>query len=234
MKNNSSFIHSFRSLKPEYCFRQSELVDWVTEAHIRTQEIQGYPNSNLSRLKRFAVNEAYIKERYTEYGDASYNWEEHQIFSITKDTPSGTDIKKRNDFFSNVALKRIEEIYQNQSIGDHLIHVTCTGYTAPSAPQLYFANKNHVPNITHAYHMGCYASLPTIRLAQALSRAENKKVDIIHNEVCSIHLNAGNHSPEQIVVQTLFADGHIFYRVDHQEKGLKILGIKEKIFPRND
>jgi prepilin-type processing-associated H-X9-DG protein len=83
--------------------------------------------------------------------------------------------------------------------------------------------------ITHAYHMGCYASLPAVRIAHALVQSEKVEnpsflVDIVHNEMCSLHMNPSSHSPEQMVVQTLFADGHVKYSlsVTPEENNLKV------------
>lgn len=231
MKKRHTYLHSFHSIAPQNLFSQSTLIDWVISAHMKSQEISGGPTPNLNRLKRFAVNEVFIKERYIEYGDSSQDWENHSIYSLTHNTPSGVDIEKRNEYYSDIVTERIKELYKNKTIPDHFIHVTCTGYVSPSAPQLFFSSLPRSPQITHAYHMGCYASLPAIRMARAFSLEDSKKVDVVHNEICSIHLNPNNHLPEQIVVQTLFADGHIYYQVSQEEKGLRIIGIKEKLIP---
>jgi predicted naringenin-chalcone synthase len=58
-------------------------------------------------------------------------------------------------------------------------------------------------------------------------------VDIVHTEFCSLHLNPSQHQPEQLVVQSLFADGHIRYSVGPDEggAGLRFLGVHEEIIP---
>jgi len=61
--------------------------------------------------------------------------------------------------------------------------------------------------VIHAYHMSCYASLPTIRLAAGLVATGKSRVDIVHTEMCTLHMDPSQHLPEQLVVQTLFADG---------------------------
>ena len=50
---------------------------------------------------------------------------------------------------------------------DDIIHVTCTGYEAPSAVQKLAVRRGWQDRvgITHAYHMGCYASMPAVRMA---------------------------------------------------------------------
>ena len=71
--------------------------------------------------------------------------------------------------------------------------------------------------VSHAYHMGCYAALPAVRQAMGLAhvlQADGQRaprVDLVHTELCTLHLDPGDHSPEQLVVQSLFADGSIRY-----------------------
>jgi predicted naringenin-chalcone synthase len=64
-----------------------------------------------------------------------------------------------------------------------------------------------------------------------LALSEEKEIDIVHTEMCSLHLRPEIHTPEQIVVQTLFADGHIKYAVSDEHKGMKIICVHEKMIP---
>jgi predicted naringenin-chalcone synthase len=87
--------------------------------------------------------------------------------------------------------------------------------------------------------MGCYASLPAVRIADGFRAAGLahglKRIDIVHTEICSLHLNLADHSPEQMVVQSLFADGHIRYSAVSSESaepgGLELVTIHEEILP---
>jgi predicted naringenin-chalcone synthase len=90
--------------------------------------------------------------------------------------------------------------------------------------------------------MGCYAALPAIRVASGLlSNPQSDgpaRAEIIHTELCTLHFNPLDHRPEQIVVQGLFADGHIRYSVVHDEgpgsgsrSGFEILAVREEIVP---
>src|SRR5690606_7983681 len=168
----------FLLVRPQNVYAQSDLIDWVILAHEKSQSFSKESN-NLKRLKRFTLNENYIHQRYIECDDADENWEQHDIYHISKESPCGVDIEKRQEFYATRVFSRFEEIYGRRPTPDHLIHVTCTGYISPSAPQLYFSKKESAPAITHAYHMGCYASLPAIRMAQALAISEDKKIDIV-------------------------------------------------------
>jgi predicted naringenin-chalcone synthase len=89
--------------------------------------------------------------------------------------------------------------------------------------------------------MGCYASLPAVRIAESLVQAAALrnpqaafKADVVHTEMCGLHMNAALHTPEQIVVQTLFADGHIKYSVGSEAaftEGFRILKVHEEVIP---
>lgn len=80
--------------------------------------------------------------------------------------------------------------------------------------------------------MGCYAALPAVRMAEGFCAVKNKQVDIIHTEMCGLHMDTSDNSPEQLVVQSLFADGHIKYsaiaakNVNH---GFRVKNIREQI-----
>jgi predicted naringenin-chalcone synthase len=69
------------------------------------------------------------------------------------------------------------------------------------------------------------------------SRPHNA-VDVVHTELCSLHMNPLLHSPEQLVIQTLFADGIIKYSLrdtPHRDGQpcFRILGSLEQIVPNS-
>jgi len=87
--------------------------------------------------------------------------------------------------------------------------------------------------------MGCYASIPALRIASGClqtSYAEHPRTDIVHTELCTLHLDLGDHSPEQVVVQSLFADGFIRYSLtgDPVDASLEILATAEHIIPASE
>ena len=228
---NGTFLHSFIPILPSFHGRQADLVDWIVSKHGESlRMIQPGGDHLLEKLlKRFAVNESQINTRY-------FDTDREQIYQLDIHRLAGADILQRNLFFGQRVLEILDEMYANEKTPEHLIHVTCTGYLSPSCPQIYFSKKQLQPEITHAYHMGCYASLPAVRMAQAFAIGRGQLVDIVHNEICSLHLNPSQHSPEQIVVQTLFADGHIKYSLSEKSQGpsLKIISVKEKIIPDSE
>jgi len=67
----------------------------------------------------------------------------------------------------------------------------------------------------------------------------SRRADIIHTEMCSLHFNPIDHSPEQFVVQSLFADGHIRYSMTIDaaaqaainQPAFEILAVREETVP---
>jgi len=228
MINHPTVLHSFKSIYPRFQAKQSDLEEWLIDIHQHSITLSQLPQSENFKniLKRFCVSEKQIGKRF-------FETDREFIYQLTKDSLSGSDIGQRHNFFGKRCLEIFEEIYASEVIPDHLIHVTCTGYLSPSAPQIYFSDQQKIPDITHAYHMGCYASLPAVRMAAAFSQSFAQKVDVVHTEMCSLHLDPAIHSPEQMVVQSLFADGHIKYTIDDNFPGrkLEVQSIKEKIIP---
>ena len=91
--------------------------------------------------------------------------------------------------------------------------------------------------MTHVYHMGCYASIPAIRIAGGFlaSAGEKAQADIVHTEICSLHSNPADHNLDQLVSQSLFADGFIKYSVRKQDDAphLKIVSTRQEIVPNS-
>jgi predicted naringenin-chalcone synthase len=228
------YIHSFLSILPEHHLPQSQIVDWTLKSHIAVESFKGEGDGEkFSRhLARFCLNENYITQRYFECNEVDENWEQHRIYKITPNNPMGATIEERNIFFGEKAKVVFEKMYHDQ-VPEHIVHVTCTGYISPSPAQVYFSGKEKSPAITHAYHMGCYASLPAVRMAVGLSMSEERTIDVVHTEMCSLHLRPEVHTPEQMVVQTLFADGHIKYSIGQERKGMKVLSVHEKLVPES-
>jgi predicted naringenin-chalcone synthase len=153
----------------------------------------------------------------------------------------------RTRAFAHAAEGALTRLYAERGAPpSDLLHVTCTGYASPSAAQRLVAKKGWgaCARVMHLYHMGCYAAFPAVRVAcgfvaDAAARGSSgpRRSDIAHTEICSLHLNPLLHTPEQLVVQTLFADGFIAYAVcdesswDGRSAALEILALDEQIVP---
>jgi predicted naringenin-chalcone synthase len=170
-------------------------------------------------------------------------WAGSSIYDI-RSHPHGSDCDARSRFFDDTVSTYFDEEYERvDTPPSELIHVTCTGYASPSGAQKLVARRGWgaLTRVTHAYHMGCYAAFPAVRLAvgslcmpRALaSTAVAPRVDIVHTELCSLHFDPSQHELEQLVVQSLFADGLIRYSVEPGERGagLEVLALDEQLVP---
>lgn len=229
---NDVYLHSFKAVLPPHHRPQGELVDWLIKSHLRAggEEMDG------AKLKTYCLTEDQIAERYYECPDVDEDWDKHAIYRFFPGSPHGAGMHERSLLYAERASGVFGRFYpDNQGLPDHLIHVTCTGYVSPSPAQVHFGRTGHAPSITHAYHMGCYASLPAVRAGKAMVLGGEGRVDIVHTEMCSLHLQSSEHTPEQMVVQSLFADGHIRYTASetHDGPSFRIRAIHEKLVPES-
>ncbi|WP_322046585.1 3-oxoacyl-[acyl-carrier-protein] synthase III C-terminal domain-containing protein [Paraburkholderia sp. J67] len=161
----------------------------------------------------------------------------------------GADLKERHDSYGKVVGDCLSEMYDGiASAPDDMIHVTCSGYLAPSPVERMVANKEWFDTtVTHSYHMGCYGAFPAIRMAHGFLSSSffgvtppKQRVDIVHTELLSLHNNIESSNIENIVTMTLFADGFIKYSVcsdayvrEHGLSGLRILAVHEHLLPES-
>jgi predicted naringenin-chalcone synthase len=152
----------------------------------------------------------------------------------TRTTQSGEPLSVRANHFETCVDALFERWYPHgaQPPAD-LIHVSCTGYVSPSGAQKIVSRRGwgRQTTVTHAYHMGCYAAVPALRMARGFLR-ENSQVDIAHTELCSLHVNLADHRPGTLVAQTLFADGFIKYTASTHSPTtphLQVVALREEI-----
>lgn len=261
-------LSDFRIIRPKFEIQQESGLSWVAMAHAYAKYIENNNNKinktfaeihahMLNVLNRFACKPDKIFNRGTALSDYSHqDWENMTLFDFKK-SYNGSSISDRMTFFSEVVEEVFAAFYLNYTQPpEHLIHVSCTGYVSPSAAQKIVAKKNwgEITKVTHAYHMGCYAALPAIRMASGYIHTQKKeeisynsdpystRVDIVHTELCTLHFNPALHDPSQFVVQSLFADGFITYSAFDFEKvqknknevALQILVQSEEIIPHTE
>ncbi|MEL4317693.1 type III polyketide synthase [Leifsonia sp. YIM 134122] len=91
----------------------------------------------------------------------------------------------------------------------HVITVSCTGFYAPG-PDYMLVRELGLGLAVQRFHlgfMGCYATMPALRLAKQLVDADaDAVVLVVTAELCTLHLRSSN-DPDTIVASSLFADG---------------------------
>lgn len=225
------YLDDFRVIRPAYEVRQEEILEWLAHAHSHAQKMPF--EEKRERLFKLGIGKGKIEKRGSHLPDVTQREMERRIIYNLEEQPSGRGLKARSLFFEESVNKIFEQFYPAGSkLPPHLIHVTCTGYVSPSGAQHLVSQRDagKICSITHAYHMGCYAAIPAIRLATGILH-DKEQVDLVHTELCSLHLNPLLQETDQLIVQTLFADGFIKYSLRRQKGALKLLGIHEEILP---
>lgn len=239
MKN--SFLHNFKILNPEFRIPQNLGREWIKLAYheslSRQNKLQDVAFEEW--INKYTVSENQIAERYTELKDFSKtHLKDNIIFNQVDGAELGSSLDQRMKFYDEKVNFRAQEIFNDiHEAPSHLLHVTCTGYLSPSPLQRLCSEKKwHRTEITQIYHMGCYAAMPAIRVAQALNQTQD--VTLFHSELCTLHFTTKNFTPEQLIVQSLFADGYIRYSSSENKPtaspSLEILALGEMRVPESE
>jgi predicted naringenin-chalcone synthase len=236
-----ALLTRFTATRPPYVVSQARSLDWLARAHASSEAV--IAGLDDAARDAFAARISVLLGRVA-CGPDSIGWRA----SVLPDfTARGRDPAARNVLYDDPwaepgrhhrphgrgaaartrAYARAAEAYFAHEYAtaddppDDLIHVTCTGYVAPSAAQQLVAARGWGARtrVTHAYHMGCYAALPALRIAAGFVASGAARVDIVHTELCSLHLDPSDHRLEQLVVQSLFSDGLIRYALVAGEAG---------------
>ncbi len=219
------YLSDFEIQRPPYSYSQGMGLELLAELH-KIAEKEGGPSfeQHISeRIAKVCCKPDKINNRNT---TITNEWlKERRGFG------------ERNRTFQAYAEEVFKKFYPNSATPPaELIHVTCTGYFSPSAGQKMVVERGWEKNtlVTHAYHMGCMAALPAIRMALGSASLHSSRVDIVHTELCSLHLNPALHSDEQLVAQSLFADGLIKYSLFPEScprPSLRVLTVYEELIP---
>jgi predicted naringenin-chalcone synthase len=242
---SNCYITNLRSQKPYLVQSQETFLDWVAKMHAHAETLaKGYSEEKeealykhfKALLQKAGLGPEKIATRGVFFDDFTKALHEPKDIYDFSHSPSCASLSTRTKFYDKICSKILETIYQDQQEPpSHLIHTSCTGYVSPSPAQKLISKRKwgQDTSLTHAYHMGCYGSIPSLKIARGLLHQDTDKVDIVHTEFCSLHMDPLNHGMGQLVIESLFADGAICYHVGNkinpQERGLKVLAISEEI-----
>ena len=246
-------LSDFQHIRPRHEIGQEQIQAWLVEAHTRAEQcsinrevypdwgVDGFREELQHKIKRLGLGKERIENRGIHINDLfHHDWSKMEVYPVSEN-PHGRGFAERSAVFDREVTQIFERFYpENSSMPAHLIHVTCTGYVAPSpAQKLVSLRKTGLSTtVTHAYHMGCYGSIPAIRMAAGFatlpSSGPSTDIDIVHTEICSLHMHPLKHTSEQLLAQSLFGDGFIKYRLNSKEtegSHLKVLALHEETIP---
>lgn len=221
-----------------------EVVSFKTVSDNVDKYAIGYENINSRQVLIFEEVESFIENEMQHLSPSEY------IFPIDFEIHSGNTfgpkIEMRMDWFRRKMRTVFDRFYETtHSKPENIIHVTCSGYSSPSlAQEAVIKRKWETVQVTHSYHMGCYGAFPAMRTGMCLLNTSktNGRVDIIHTELLSAHLNLTEFSASNTMICSLFADGFIGYSLYEEhafyqdldvidKRGLRILAAHEVIIP---
>ena len=243
-------ISNFSRLEPKYRIPQAHALRWLSDLHAASEaKLKGLSETERvafgARFQKLVERCACSPEQIGARGHVTPDLgraQDSNLYDVAN-YPRGKGSAARSELFAEVVNGYFEREFASETTPpSELIHVTCTGYVAPSGAQRLVASKGWgaLTHVTHAYHMGCYAAFPAIRMAAghfglpvAVRPVAQGRVDIVHTELCTLHLDPSDHSAEQCVVQSLFADGFMRYSLHETTHGpgLELLALSEQILP---
>jgi predicted naringenin-chalcone synthase len=242
-----ALLTRFTATRPRYVVSQQQALDWLARAHAGARaSLEGLDAAGRERftkkisrlLDRVGCTPDRIATRASVLPDFAPDLEPELYDSALDEPrhPRGRGATERLDAFARAVDDYFAAEYSGErDAPDDLIHVTCTGYISPSGAQKIVAARGWGPRtrVTHAYHMGCYAALPAVRIAAGFVASGARRVDIVHTELCTLHLDPSDHSLEQLVVQSLFGDGLIRYSLlaGDAGPGLRLISANEVVIP---
>ena len=137
-----------------------------------------------------------------------------EYFANIREENFGPKIGDRMEWFKINTKKVFDEFYNDKKAPENVVHVSCSGYSSPSVAQQSVTERGwNETGVTHSYHMGCYGAFPGIRIASGIVQNTDNcgRVDIVHTELLSNHLNLLECTPSNTVICSLFADGFVGY-----------------------
>ncbi len=234
------FLTDFQLIRPLYESTQKETLDWLVDAHVKAEGDEQFRSVIKEKLWHVGCKPEHIEKRGHVLSDFLHrDWDKMEVYRL-HESPAGATLSVRAKIFQNEVDQIFDRYYpEGASAPDDLIHVSCTGYVSPSGAQKIVSKQGwgQATTVTHAYHMGCYGSIPAIRMGTGFLAFDStkKRADIVHTEICSLHSNPSKHQLDQLVSQSLFADGFMKYSLTKasNQPRIKVLALREEIIPHS-
>lgn len=205
----SASIIAIETIVPDTVLQQSEVRDVFAA--------QPDLNRLAQRLVPATFDAAAIETRHTAIRELSWQSaaEHPRFFDPSTGRLLSPGTRERNELYASeggalfVAAARAVCAGIDTARITHVITVSCTGFFAPG-PDFLIARELGLREGVQRYHlgfMGCYASMPALRLAKQLCDADPAAlVLVVSVELCTLHVRSSS-DPDQIVAASIFSDG---------------------------
>ncbi len=219
-----AYINHIETASPAYKYNQTDLGKYIYDRH---------PGIDPKKIDLIYAKSS-IKTRYSVLPDFSDTHEGTFLFKKNQES----NIQERLKVYKREAValgkQAALKVLQHSDIAPtHLIAVTCTGLSAPGLDfDLIKALK--LPSDTQRYginFMGCFAAFHALKLADTICKAQSDaRVLVVCVELCSLHQHVGD-DLENVVANSLFADGAAACMVSNTSQGLELLSFIQDIVP---
>ena len=222
-----SKIVSIATGVPQYKHQQENIFSFADNIYSN--------DATESRKLKFLYNHSGIATRYSSIPDYSTSKDEREFYEKTDDLEPFPSLEKRMQWYDKTAaplsIKTINDCIEGKIKANeitHLITVSCTGMSAPGL-DLEIMEAMGLPATifrTSVNFMGCYAAIHALKIADAICKTEKQaNVIIVCTELCTLHFQK-EISADNITSTLLFADGSAAALVQHDERNLKGMKIK--------
>src|SRR5262249_51695214 len=151
-----------------------------TLENLSTEERRTLGRNMRRRVARFGCDPSRIAQRGSAVPDfGRERFDQMEIYDVNR-RPRGGGSAERNAVFARAVGEYFDATYAGENEPpDDLVHVTCTGYVAPSAAMELVAKRGwgESTRVTHVYHMGCNASLSALRISCGLAEP-GRRIDV--------------------------------------------------------
>lgn len=201
-----AYLNHIETIVPDGSFSQQAFLQ-LQKSLVTNERMQRYVDG--------IYQDSGIERRYSVVVDDGTGLS--SSFFMKNGTYRQPSTQERNDVFavacSELAIRAAKEAINgaemNVSEVTHLITVSCTGFYNPG-PDLAIINQLKLSPSTQRYHlgfMGCYASIPALRMAKQFCQAQSDAVVLVVSvELCTLHFHFDD-DLDTILANSLFADG---------------------------
>lgn len=190
---------------------QTDTIDWLQWAVSKSSASEESRPDAIAFLERLRENSAIASRGSVLKDFTTPQLDQLTLFANGSESVADAALEKRMRYHTAAANDIARELFPEHTAPDAVFNVTCTGYDSPNPVQRMLSAKGWTGTQHYQVgHMGCYAAFPALRLAEAHVRSgASKTADILHTELCTLHFRPADTRREQLVVQTLFADGAV-------------------------
>jgi predicted naringenin-chalcone synthase len=205
-----TFIHAIETAVPPFRFSQADARDQLKEQ---------FDDRRARNLVDRICDRSEIETRHSVVED----WGSQSPEALFRAGPEGKWVEpgteERNQVFARASRQMAVELAERAlsssphiaaSDVTHVITASCTGFYSPG-PDFYIVKELGLEPSVERYHlgfMGCYASIPALRMARQFCEANPEAVVLVVSiELCSLHLHLDGKDLESLVADLLFSDG---------------------------